>query len=62
MVSELTIIIRNEEKRCTTKHLIYDPYMVSENDKVIQDCIDAAIKDFNGEPDDVKVKITMEIK
>jgi hypothetical protein len=62
MLSELTVIVKNEEKRQTTKHLIYEKYSVHEGDPVIRYHIDNAIKEFCGEPDDIRIKITMEIK
>lgn len=62
MLSELSITVKNEEKRQTTKHLIYELYTVHEEDPIIKDLMDAAVKEFNATPDSVKVKITMEVK
>lgn len=62
MLSELTVVVKNEEKRQTTKHLIYDVYTVHEEDPLIKDLIDQAIKQFNDEPDDIRIKISLEIK
>lgn len=62
MPSELSITVKNEEKRQTTKHLIYDLYTVHECDPVIKEHIDAAVKEFNATPDKVSVKITMEVQ
>lgn len=62
MLSELSITVKNEEKRQTTKHLIYDLYTVHEEDSIIKEHMDTAVKEFNATPDSVKVKITMEVK
>ncbi len=62
MVSELSITVKNEEKRQTTKHLIYDVYAVHEEDPIIKEHMDSAVKEFNATPDSVKIKISMEVK
>jgi hypothetical protein len=62
MPSEISITVKNEEKRQTTKHLIYDVYAVHEEDPLIKDLMDRAVKEFNDTPDKVSVKITMEVK
>lgn len=62
MLSELTVIVKNEEKRQTTKHLIYEYYAIHEEDPIIKEHIDKAIKEFNDEPDDIRIKISMEVK
>lgn len=62
MPSELSITVKNEEKRQTTKHLIYDVYAVHEDDPTIKGFMDEAVKEFNATPDKVTVKITMEVQ
>jgi len=62
MPSEISITVKNDEKRQTTKHLIYDVYAVHEEDPLIKDLMDKAVKEFNDTPDKVSVKITMEVK
>lgn len=62
MPSELSITVKNEEKRQTTKHLIYDVYAVHEEDPIIKGFMDEAVKEFNATPDKVQVKITMEVQ
>lgn len=62
MPSELSITVKNEETRLTKKHLIYDVYAVHEDDPLIKEHIDAAVKEFNATPDKVSVKITMEVR
>jgi hypothetical protein len=62
MLSELTVIVKNEEKRQTTKHLIYEPYSICGDDSIIQEAILQAVKEFNADPDDIRIKISMEVK
>lgn len=62
MVFEMSVTVRNEEKRTTMKHLIYEPCEVSETDPVIKSYMDDAVKEFAAEPDCVTVKITMKVK
>jgi hypothetical protein len=62
MPSEISIIVKNEEKRQTTKHLVYELYTVHEEDPMIKELMHAAVKEFNAVPDKVSVKITMEVK
>lgn len=62
MPSELSVIIKNEEKRQTTKSLIYDDYQVKMDDPIIAQCIADAVKQFGVEPESIKVKIAMEVQ
>ncbi len=62
MASELTVVVKNEEKKQTTKHLIYEDYQVRYDDPIIANCIQEAVKQFGQEPDDIKVKIALEIQ
>jgi hypothetical protein len=62
MPSEISIIVKNEEKRMTSKHLIYEQYTVNTDDPIIAQLIDQAVKEFGSTPDSVKIKINMEVK
>lgn len=62
MTSELTVVIKDEEKSLRTKYLIYETYTVNENDPIIKDCIEKTLANFDGEPMDVTVNIKMEIQ
>jgi hypothetical protein len=62
MPSEITVIVKDEEKRLTKKHLIYEQYQVDENDPLLSQCIAETIKEFDGEPTDINVKINLVIK
>lgn len=59
--SVLTITLKDEEKTLRSKHLLYESYCVHPDDPVIKQCIARALKDFNGEPSDVKIRINLEL-
>lgn len=59
MVSELTVIIKDEEKTLKKTHLIHDAYHVDDNDPIIKTAIEDLLKEFNAEPSDINVKIKM---
>lgn len=62
MFSELSVTIKDDEKRLNKKFTIYETYTVDENDSVIQDCIKETLENFDGTPDSVKVTIVMELQ
>ncbi len=61
--SEVTITIRDQEKK-TLKNtfLIYDPFTVSPDDPVIQDCINQVKGEFKGDIDQIKIRIKMDVE
>ena len=61
MVSELTVIIKDDERTLKTKNLVYDEYTIREDDPIIRQYVDQAIKEFAGEATDIQVKISMEL-
>jgi len=62
MVSELTVIVKDDEKTLRKKHLIYEDYYVHDQDPIIKDAIDQTVKDFQATPEKISVKITLEIQ
>lgn len=60
--SELTVIIKDEEKTLRTKYPLYDEYTVREDDPIIKDCIEKTLENFDGEPSDITVNIKLEIQ
>ena len=62
MFSELSVTIKDDEKRLNKKFVIYEVYSVDDNDPIIQDCIKETLENFDGTPDSVKVTITLEIQ
>lgn len=61
-MSELTVILKDAERNYRQKFLIYDNYSVTIEDKTIWNCIEEAKKNFEGEPEDIQIKIHLEIK
>lgn len=62
IASEITVIVKDEEKSLRYKYLVYEPYTVDPLDPIIKDCVDKAIENFSGVPSDVNVKIHLEIQ
>ena len=61
MPAELTVIVKDSEKTLRNKHLIYEQFICSDIDPIVKDCIDKTIAEFKGVPDDIKVKINLEV-
>jgi hypothetical protein len=62
MPSEISITVKNDEKRQTTKTLIYELYTVHESDPIIKNLMDKAVAEFNDDVEKVSVKITLEVQ
>lgn len=62
MFSEISVTIKDEEKRLNKKFPIYEVYSIDENDPVIKQCIEETLENFHGTPDNIKVTITLEIQ
>ena len=62
IASEITVVVKDEEKNLRYKYLIYEKYSVDPEDPIIKDCVEKAIENFAGEPTDVIVKIHLEIE
>ncbi len=60
MLSELTVIIKDDEKSLRKKFIIYDEITTSEFDPIIKDCIEQTLINFNGEPDHIEIKISID--
>lgn len=60
-VFELTVTLKSEERKYIQKFLIYDQISVNQKDPLILDCINEAKKSFIGEPEEIKIRINMEI-
>jgi hypothetical protein len=60
--SEISITIKDDEKRLNKKFPIYETYTVDDNDPLIKRCIAETLENFDGPPDSVKVVITLEIQ
>ncbi len=62
MPSEVTVTVKNEEKKLVTNHLIYEIFTASENDPIVRQLIDDTVKQFKDEVQSVRVKINLEIQ
>lgn len=56
---EISIVIKNDERRQTQKFLIYEKVGLDIHDPIIDRCLHEAIANFNDEPDSVVVKSLM---
>jgi uridine kinase len=61
MYSELSVTIKDDEKRLNKKFMQYEVFTVSDEDETIQRCIKETLENFDGTPDSVKITITMEL-
>lgn len=61
-MTELTVILKDSERTYRQKFLCYEKHSTSEDDPVILMCIENAKKNFQGEPEEIQVKIHLEIQ
>ncbi len=61
-MNELTVILKDSDRTYRQKFLVYEEYVVSEDDRVILNCIKQARENFAGEPEVIEVKIHLEIQ
>jgi len=61
-MNQLTVILKDAQRTYKQKFLINDDYSVSCDDPIIQSCISEAKKNFDGEPEDIQIKIHMEVQ
>jgi len=60
-MSELTVILKDSDRTCRQKFLVYENYTVSADDPVIIACMQEAKKSFEGQPETIQIKIHLEI-
>lgn len=56
MSVELNVTIKDSEKRLSKDFLIYEEIKMSLEDPIIEKCVKEVLEEFNGEPEDIKVK------
>lgn len=61
MFSEISVTIKDDEKRLNKKFTSYEVYEIEENDSVIKSCIEETLSNFDGKPDSIKVNITLDM-
>jgi len=62
MSPEITIILKDESRTIRQKHLIYETFACHPEDPVIRMCIEDTKKNFDGNPTDVIVKISLTVQ
>jgi len=63
--SELTVILKDDERTLKTKFLSHDIYSVDPKDPFIKECIDICVNEFIQTPEhefDIKIRINMVIQ
>lgn len=59
MPIDLKIIIKDDERKLTKDFNIYENIMLNEHDPILMKCVNEAIQEFKGSPEDIKIKTTM---
>lgn len=62
MVAEVTITVKNPEKKLTKNHLIYEEFKACEHDPIISELIRETVKEFSDEVEKIQVKILLEVE
>jgi arabinogalactan endo-1,4-beta-galactosidase len=62
VMNELTVILKDDSRTYKQKFVIYEDYNVTQDDPLIQQCITDAKKNFDGEPENIQIKIHLEIQ
>ncbi|HEY5235528.1 MAG TPA: hypothetical protein VIJ14_05075 [Rhabdochlamydiaceae bacterium] len=57
---EVVVIVKDDERTMRQKFLSYDSISLSYQDKVIQKCVRETLANFQGQPDDISIKFSME--
>lgn len=60
-MTELTVVLKDSERTYRQKFLVYEAYTPSNDDPIVCACIQEARKNFEGEPEDIHIKIHLEI-
>lgn len=61
-MSEITVILKDSERTYRQKFLVYATYCVSKSDPEIIRCIEESKKNFQGEPEEIMVRISLEVR
>ena len=61
-MSELTVILKDSERTYRQKFLMYNPFSMIYDDPEILNCIQQAKENFQGDPEDITIKVSMEIQ
>lgn len=61
-MSEITVILKDTERTYRQKFLTYETYGVNLEDPVLINCIEEAKKNFQGDPEEISIKIHLEVR
>lgn len=61
MLSEIAVIVKDDERTYTQRFLEYENFSVSDTDETLNRYIKQTLEEFQGEPQDVKIRITIQI-
>jgi hypothetical protein len=59
MSIELMITVKDDDRTLKKEYLVYEPFLMHENDETLKKYIDDATKEFVGDPQDIKVRALM---
>ena len=62
MSKELTVILKDTERTYRQKLLVYEDVCLQPEDPVIGMCIEAARKNFEGEPEDIQIRVLLVVR
>lgn len=62
MSKELTVILKDDERTYKQKFLMYSDFYLVPEDPCIQECIALARKNFDGEPEDIQIRVLMVVR
>ncbi len=62
MCVEITVSIRDSERNYKQKFLVYDPITLNAPDPQLSALIQEAVKNFNGQPDDIRIRFNMVVE
>lgn len=59
MVTEITVVLKSDDKTYREKFLCYEPVMLVAGDLALESCIKTARAGFVGDPEEIIIKATM---
>lgn len=62
MSKELTVILKDEARSYREKFLVYEDFSMLPDDPLINMCVEKAKKNFDGEPEDIQVRVLMVVR
>ena len=62
MSKELTVILKDTERTYRQKFLVYADILLVPEDPTIMNCIEQARKNFEGEPEDIQVRVLLVVR